>query len=122
MSHNMLTFCRMTKNKKKCLLWHFNFSPVVYENHRIACLCPGVYREVFNSDNRQYGGSGLVNVKPVTAEKQAWDWNEYSMQVNVPAYGAIAFEFDYQVPAKPAKTKNTKVRRRDKNFYKKIKH
>ena len=27
--HNMLTFCRMTKDKKNCLLCHFNFSPVI---------------------------------------------------------------------------------------------
>lgn len=121
-SHNMLTFCRMTKNKKKCLLWHFNFSPVVYENHRIACLCPGTYREVFNSDHKQYGGSGLVNSNAVIAEKVAWDWNEYSMEVNVPAYGAVAFEFDYTEPPKPRETRSTKARKRDKNFYKKIKH
>ena len=42
-AHNMLTFCRMSRSKKKCLLFHFNFSPVVYENHRVGVLCPGKY-------------------------------------------------------------------------------
>lgn len=121
-SHNMLTFCRMTKNKKKCLLFHFNFSPVVYENHRIACLCPGTYKEVFNSDDKKYGGSNLLNPQVVFAEKVAWDWNEYSMRINVPAYGALAFEFDYTEPPKPKKPKTGSIKKRDKSFYKKIKH
>ena len=38
--HNMLTFCRMTKDKKNCLLCHFNFSPVAYENFQTGVLCP----------------------------------------------------------------------------------
>ncbi len=113
-SHNMLTFCRMTKDKKKCLLFHFNFSPVVYENHRIACLCPGTYREVFNSDAVKYGGSGLTNPQVLFAEKIAWDWNEYSLKLNVPAYGVIALEFDYTEPPKPRRLKAGKIRKKEK--------
>ena len=52
--HNMLTFCRMTKDKKNCLLCHFNFSPVAYENFQSGVLCPGTYTEVFNSNAAEY--------------------------------------------------------------------
>lgn len=94
--HNMLTICRMNRHKKQCILFHFNFSPVVYRDFRIACLCPGRYIEVFNSDQVKYGGSGLLNQMPIDAEAIPWNWNEYSMKVNVPSYGMIAFAFDYQ--------------------------
>lgn len=122
-THNMITFCRMTKNNKQCLLFHFNFSPVTYENHRIGCLCPGTYTEVFNSDKEAYGGKGLLNPKPITAEKEPWDWNDYSLVVNVPAYGMVALAFDYKEPPKPKKVAATEKKpvKRGKEFYDKIK-
>ena len=99
-SHNMLTFCRMTKDKKNCILFHFNFSPVEYRDFRIGCPCPGTYTEIFNDDKEIYGGTGLLNPKPVEAEAKEWDWNDYSMEINVPAYGMVAMQFDYVEPPK----------------------
>ena len=99
-SHNMLTFCRMTKDKKKCILFHFNFSPVEYRDFRIGCPCPGTYTEIFNDDKEIYGGTGLLNPKPIEAEAKEWDWNDYSMEINVPAYGMVAMQFDYVEPPK----------------------
>lgn len=94
-AHNMLTICRMTKDRSQCILFHFNFSPLVYRNHRIGCLCPGTYKEIFNSDAKKYGGSDVLNLQPVAAQKISWDWKDYSLQVNVPAYGMIALAFEY---------------------------
>lgn len=106
-SHNMLTICRMTKNMKNCILFHFNFSPVEYRDHRIGCLCPGTYKEIFNSDKEEYGGSNLLNLKAMKAENIPWDWNDYSLKINVPAYGVVALKFDYKDPdeAKKAEAK-----------------
>lgn len=100
--HNMLTFCRMTKDKKDCLLCHFNFSPVVYENFRSGVLCPGTYTEVFNSNAAEFGGTGIVNPDPIKAEKIEWDFKEYSIGYHLGAYGVCIFKFDYVEP--PAET------------------
>ena len=72
----MLTFCRMTKDKKNCLLCHFNFSPVAYENFQSGVLCPGTYPEVFNSNAAEYGGTGLVNPEPLAAVQASWDFQD----------------------------------------------
>ena len=106
--HNMLTFCRMTKDKKNCLLCHFNFSPVAYENFQSGVLCPGTYTEVFNSNAKEYGGTGLVNPEPIEAVKESWDFKDYSIKYHLGAYGVCIFKFDYvepkpEVPEKPAK-------------------
>lgn len=107
--HNMLTFCRMTKDKKRCLLFHFNFSPVVYEKHRVGALCPGTYRQVFNSDAPEFGGSGTYFAGEITAQEEPWDWKDYSLVFDVPAYGVTAFEFDYVKPPKKKVRAGTKV-------------
>ena len=106
--HNMLTFCRMTKDKKNCLLCHFNFSPVAYENFQSGVLCPGTYTEVFNSNAAEYGGTGLVNPEPIEAVKESWDFKDYSIKYHLGAYGVCIFKFDYiepkpEEPQKPAK-------------------
>ena len=49
-----------------------------------------------------------MNPVLVKAEPVAWDWNDYSMEVNVPAYGMIAFEFRYKTPEKKKKADDPK--------------
>ena len=38
-----------------------NFTPTVHEHYRIRVPQGGRYREIFNSDAREYGGSGIVS-------------------------------------------------------------
>ena len=124
--HNMLTFCRMTKDKKNCLLCHFNFSPVAYENFQSGVLCPGTYTEVFNSNTAEYGGTGLVNPKPIEAVKESWDFKDYSIKYHLGAYGVCIFKFDYvepkpEEPQKPAKRYTKEDIHKLAGHYKKVK-
>ena len=124
--HNMLTFCRMTKDKKNCLLCHFNFSPVAYENFQSGVLCPGTYTEVFNSTAAEYGGTGLVNPEPIEAVKESWDFKDYSIKYHLGAYGVCIFKFDYvepkpEEPQKPAKRYTKEDIHKLAGHYKKVK-
>ena len=124
--HNMLTFCRMTKDKRNCLLCHFNFSPVAYENFQSGVLCPGTYTEVFNSNAAEYGGTGLVNSEPIEAVKESWDFKDYSIKYHLGAYGVCIFKFDYvepkpEEPQKPAKRYTKEDIHKLAGHYKKIK-
>ena len=124
--HNMLTFCRMTKDKKNCLLCHFNFSPVAYENFQSGVLCPGTYTEVFNSNDAEYGGTGLVNPEPIEAVKESWDFKDYSIKYHLGAYGVCIFKFDYvepkpEEPQKPARRYTKEDIHKLAGHYKKVK-
>lgn len=124
--HNMLTFCRMTKDKKNCLLCHFNFSPVAYENFQSGVLCPGTYTEVFNSNAAEYGGTGLVNPEPIEAVKESCDFKDYSIKYHLGAYGVCIFKFDYvepkpEEPQKPAKRYTKEDIHKLAGHYKKVK-
>ena len=124
--HNMLTFCRMTKDKKNCLLCHFNFSPVAYENFQSGVLCPGTYTEVFNSNAAEYGGTGLLNPEPIEAVKESWDFKDYSIKYHLGAYGVCIFKFDYvepkrEEPQKPAKRYTKEDIHKLAGHYKKVK-
>lgn len=98
---NMLTICRMSENGKDCLLIHYNFSPVSYDEVTTGALCPGTYTEIFNSNSLAYGGDGLVNDHPIKASDEGWDFKDYSITFKVGPYAVCIFKFDYiEVPKK----------------------
>ena len=101
-THNMISFCRMSTDRRSCLLFHFNFSPVTYPNHRIGALCAGKYHQVLNSDDAVFGGSGSYPSRVVEAEPIPWDGKAYSVAFDVPPYSVSAFTFDFDLPVKKA--------------------
>ena len=107
---NMITFCRMTKSGKNCLLFHFNFSPVVYKGFRSGVPCPGIYTEIFNNSRKVYGGEEMLNEAPIHSEPIEWDYQDNSIQYDLPAFGMVAFCFDY-VPPKKSQTKGSRARK-----------
>ena len=101
-THNMISFCRLSTDRRSCLLFHFNFSPVAYPNHRIGALCAGKYHQVLNSDDAVFGGSGSYPSKVVEAEPIPWDGKAYSVAFDVPPYSVSAFTFDFDLPVQKA--------------------
>jgi len=66
----------------------FNFTPVPRQNYRIGVPEPGIYREVFNSDSRHYGGSDVGN-GAVTAEAKEWMGRPYSISLTLPPLAGV---------------------------------
>ena len=60
---NVLTFLRKTENPEETLLAVCNFAAVPYENYQMGVPFYGKYKEIFNSDRKEYGGQGIVNRK-----------------------------------------------------------
>ncbi len=69
-----------------------NFTSVYYEKYRIGVPRFGIYQEVFNSDNEQYGGSGKGNIGDVESEKIEWHNQRYSLHIQVPPLATIMFK------------------------------
>ena len=97
----MISFCRLSTDRKKCLLFHFNFSPVSYPKHRIGALCKGTYHQILNSDDAVFGGTGNYPSQVVKADPIPWDGKEYSVEFDVPPYSVSAFSFSFPQPAAP---------------------
>jgi 1,4-alpha-glucan branching enzyme len=80
---SILVFCRRAKENADFLLAVLNFLPQSYENYRIGVPEAGRYREVLNSDQESFGGSGQVNGTLPAAEKIAWHGREFSLRIKV---------------------------------------
>jgi len=59
---SIASFLRRSQDGTEILLFTFNFTPVSRENYQLGVPYRGYYREIFNSDSTDYGGSGIGNL------------------------------------------------------------
>ncbi|HEY0044470.1 MAG TPA: alpha amylase C-terminal domain-containing protein, partial [Allosphingosinicella sp.] len=69
-----------------------NFTPVPRTGYRIGLPDAGTWREIFNSDAREYGGSGMGNLGAVTAEARAAHGFPASAEVTIPPLATVYFQ------------------------------
>ncbi|WP_274364679.1 1,4-alpha-glucan branching protein GlgB [Paenibacillus thermotolerans] len=89
---SVIAFIRHAKQAKHMLIIVCNFTPASYPNYRIGVPLPGAYREVFNSDRIEYGGSGQKNARRVEADNIPWHDRAYSISISVPPLGIVALK------------------------------
>ena len=89
---NMLVFMRRGRVQEEDLLVVCNFSPLVYEDHKIGVPYSGKYKEIFNSDSVEFGGDGNTNPRVKVSKKSECDERENSIRVLVPPMGISIFK------------------------------
>ncbi|WP_163267718.1 1,4-alpha-glucan branching protein GlgB [Chelativorans alearense] len=70
-----------------------NFTPVVREDYRIGLPRTGRWREILNSDQSQYGGSGVTNGS-VNAVEEPWHGRPASASLRLPPLGVVVLSWD----------------------------
>ncbi|MFO7815637.1 MAG: 1,4-alpha-glucan branching protein GlgB [Halanaerobiales bacterium] len=87
--NSMLSFTRSGKTKDDLRIVVCNFTPVPRENYKIGVPFPGQYKEVFNSDNEKYGGSGITNHNKIQSKKEEYNGFPYTIEFTAPPLAAI---------------------------------
>ena len=88
---NVLTFLRKTDKPEETILAVFNFAGIPYRNYQVGVPFHGKYKEIFNSDRKEYGGEGMTNPRVKTSRAEECDERENSIKITVPALGAAIF-------------------------------
>jgi len=89
---SVLSFLRKGKSPKDTILAVFNFTPVPRQPYRIGVPSGGFWREILNSDGKEYGGSGWGNMGGKQAEEQTVHGRPYSLTLTLPPLAAIFFK------------------------------
>jgi len=69
-----------------------NFIPKVHQNYRIGIPFAGVLKEIFNSDAKKFGGSGVHNNKQIPIENITWNSKKNSVEVKLPPLSMVVFQ------------------------------
>lgn len=86
---SVLCFVRRGKDPKDFLIVVANFTPVVRENYRIGVPQEGTYKEVFNSDDERWGGSGQRNPNFIQTQDVPWHGKRCSLELKLPPLGVV---------------------------------
>ncbi|NLM97082.1 MAG: 1,4-alpha-glucan branching protein GlgB [Halanaerobiaceae bacterium] len=86
---SILVFIRRSVTEDRYLIVLSNFTPVVYRNFRIGVPENTYYREVFNSDEERYGGSGVRNPDNIKVCDKPWHNRSFSIKIDVPPLATI---------------------------------
>jgi 1,4-alpha-glucan branching enzyme len=86
---NALVFARLGRGEERVLICACNFSPVPRPGYRIGLPRGGGWREILNTDDPRYGGSGVGNHGGIAAEEQPWHHQPFSAEVALPPLGVI---------------------------------
>ena len=84
-----------------------NFTPVLRESYIMGAPVAGSYKELLNSDDAAFGGSGLHHNKAVRSKKVPMHGFDQSITITLPPLSAVYFEVPAPRATKPRTTKAT---------------
>jgi 1,4-alpha-glucan branching enzyme len=89
-----ISLLRKGKSSKQQVVVVCNFTPVPRIGYRLGVPAGGFWRELLNSDAKEYGGSGMGNFGGVLAEKQEVHGRPYSLNLTLPPLAAVYLKAD----------------------------
>lgn len=101
---SVLSYRRIDRDGKEVIVL-LNFTPVAREDFRIGVPVHGVYREVFNSDDTRFGGSGVTNPDEMTSSLTPMNGLEQSLSLRLPPLGAVFLVRKKKLPVRHASAK-----------------
>jgi 1,4-alpha-glucan branching enzyme len=90
-AQSTLAYIRRGRDPHELAVIVANFTPVPRHDYRVGVPQGGLYRERFNSDAVEYGGSGLGNAGAVVAEAHAAHGQAHSLVLTLPPLATLVF-------------------------------
>ena len=88
---SVISLLRKGKAPRDTVLIACNFTPVPREKYRVGVPSGGYWKELLNSDGKEYAGSGLGNGGGVTAENVKQHGRPFSLELTLPPLAAVFF-------------------------------
>ncbi len=89
--NSVLTYIRKGIDPKENIYIACNFTPVPREKYRMGISKTGQIKEIFNSDDAKYGGTGMKN-GTLKIAKTPWHGYDKSVEITIPPLGVVIFK------------------------------
>jgi 1,4-alpha-glucan branching enzyme len=84
-----ISLLRKSRSPRQNIVVVCNFTPIPRLDYRLGVPAAGYWRELLNSDGKEYGGSGMGNAGGVMAEEQPVHGRPFSLKLTLPPLGAL---------------------------------
>ena len=88
---SVIAFHRLAKDRENILLVVCNFTPLPRYDYELSVDYNGEYRQILNSDDPRYGGSGIGNPAVIEAEARNHPGRPYRIRVTLPPLAVVVF-------------------------------
>ncbi len=89
---SVISYLRRGRSGRDTVLVVLNFTPVPRLYYRVGVPEGGFWREVLNSDAREYGGEGFGNFGGIEAVPEPCHHRSHSLLMTIPALGVVVFK------------------------------
>jgi len=87
--NSIISLLRKGKSAQDEIVVVCNFTPVPRVGYRLGVPSGGCWRELLNSDAKEYGGSGMGNPEGVQAAERSVHGRPYSLELTLPPLGVL---------------------------------
>ena len=91
---SVLSYARTAQSADSTLMVACNFTPVPRHNYRIGVARAGFWREVLNSDAREYGGSGQGNFGGTDSVSIPMHGRHHSLSLTLPSLAIVVLHHE----------------------------
>lgn len=91
---SVMLFMRKGWKKEDTLVIACNFTPSVRYDYRVGVPVKGTWKEIFNSDNNKYGGSGVLNQGVMATKPVKYHGKDYSIALTLPPLGITVLKLN----------------------------
>ncbi|WKN30763.1 1,4-alpha-glucan branching protein GlgB [Porifericola rhodea] len=92
--NSVISFVRKGHQEQNNIYVVINFTPVVRENYRIGVPKKGHLKEVFNTDDVEFNGSGVLNSGSLETLPIPMHGRERSINLRLPPLGAVFLKYE----------------------------
>jgi 1,4-alpha-glucan branching enzyme len=89
---SVIAFHRISKDRSQVLLIVCNFTPLPRYDYQLTVDYAGQYRQILNSDDSRYGGSGVGNPPVVDSYPNRHPGRAHRISLTLPPLAVIAFQ------------------------------
>jgi 1,4-alpha-glucan branching enzyme len=84
---SIFSFIRKGKKLEDVLVVVCNFTEAVYHNYKVGVPLHTTYKEILNSDEEKFGGTGQVNNRPISSVAEPFHGKPYHVSITIPPFG-----------------------------------
>jgi len=86
---SVISLLRKGQSENDAVLVACNFTPVPRVGYKVGVPSGGYWKEILNSDGREYGGSGIGNMGGTEALSESVHGRPFSLRLTLPPLGAL---------------------------------
>ena len=91
--NSVISFIRKGNEPKDYLIIVCNLTPIPRENYQIGLPETGELEEIFNSDKKEYNGTGKYKNPRKTVTLKEWQGKKHSATIKLPPLAMLAFKY-----------------------------